>query len=294
MSELLPPTEAIHAGNPQLDRLPTTELIDVLLRDQFDAIEAVQSQSAAIAHAVDEIAARLARGGRLHYVGAGTSGRIATLDAAEMPPTFGAPPELVHAHIAGGDAALVRAIEGAEDDSKAGAAQMRDVEPGDAVVALSASGGARFVIAAAEEAKARGAYTVAVTSVESSRLARVADHAIVAATAAEALTGSTRLKAGTAQKIVLNAISTAVMVRLGKVYGNLMVDVVATNDKLRHRALRLIADLAEVERERARELLDAAEGRVKVAIVMERKRCSAAAARGLLDRHGGSLRAVLE
>lgn len=292
MSEL-PPTEAVHAGNPQLDRLPTTELIDVLLRDHFDAVEAVQTQSPAIARAVDEIAARLSRGGRLHYVGAGTSGRIATLDAAEMPPTFGTPPELVHAHVAGGEAALVRAIEGAEDDSKAGVEQMRDVEPRDAVIAISASGGARFVIAAAEEAKARGAYAVALTSVASSRLVRVADHAIVVATAAEALTGSTRLKAGTAQKVVLNAISTAVMVCLGKVYGNLMVDVVATNDKLRHRALRLVEDLAEVDRERARELLDAADGRVNVAIVMERKRCGAAAAKEMLDR-SGSLRAVLE
>ena len=294
MSEHLPPTEAIHAGNPQLDLLPPGELVELLVRDQLGAIEAVQTQSAAIARAVDEIAARLARGGRLHYVGAGTSGRLAMLDAAEMPPTFGTAPELVRAHIAGGEAALTGAIEGAEDDAKGGARQMRDVESRDVVVGVSASGGARFVVAALEEAKARGAYTVALTSAEASPLARASDHAIALQTGAEMLTGSTRLKAGTAQKIALNAISTAVMVRLGKVYGNAMVDVVATNEKLRRRALRLVEDLAQVDRHRARELLDAAGGRVKVAIVMERKRADAAEARALLERCGGSLRAVLE
>ncbi|MBV9233893.1 MAG: N-acetylmuramic acid 6-phosphate etherase [Candidatus Eremiobacteraeota bacterium] len=294
MSERVPATEGVHAGNPQLDLLPTSELIALLVGDQRDAVAAVAVQSAAIARAVDEIAARLRCGGALHYVGAGTSGRLATLDAAEMPPTFGTAPDLVRAHVAGGEAALVRAIEGAEDDAQAGAAVMRDAQPCDAAVGISASGGAPYVVAAIEAARARRAYTVALSSVSSSRLVRAAEHAIVVETGAEALTGSTRLKAGTAQKIALNAISTAVMVRLGKVYGNSMVDVVANNEKLRRRALRLVTELAGVDERRARGLLEAAGGRVKAAIVMERKRCDAAAASELLERRGGSLRAALE
>jgi N-acetylmuramic acid 6-phosphate etherase len=293
MPDLIPPTETTHARSAGLDLLDTPALVELLVAEQKHAVDAVLEQTETIAQAVDEIATRLQRGGTLHYVGAGSSGRIAMLDAAEMPPTFGTPEELVRAHVAGGAIALVRAIEGAEDDGNAGAAAMEEVQPNDAVIGISASGGAAFVVAAVEWARSHGAYALGLTSVADSPLARAADAAIVLNTGAEVLTGSTRMKAGTAQKIALNAISTAVMVRLGKVYDNLMVDVVAGNRKLRARAHRLIENLAHVNRTRAQELLEAAGGRVKMAIVMERRGLDAYAAQELLDQHGGSLRAVL-
>jgi N-acetylmuramic acid 6-phosphate etherase len=215
------------------------------------------------------------------------------LDASEMPPTFGTFPELVCAHIAGGESALTRAIEGAEDDDRAGEEAMEHVTPSDIVIGISASGGARYVIRAIEAARGIGAYTVGICNNESAPLARAAHVGIVLRTGPEPLAGSTRLKAGTAQKIVLNAISTAVMVRLGKVYDNRMVDVVATNEKLRQRALRLVMEIASCNEERARELLNGAGGRVKVAIVMERRGLSYDDASKLLNDRGGFLRACL-
>lgn len=287
-------TEHANPRSAELDRLETPALVELLAGEQRAAAEAVLAQTASLADAVDAIAGRLARGGALHYVGAGSSGRLAVLDAAEMYPTFGTPPDLVRAHIAGGASALARPVEGAEDDGDAGAALIEEcVTAGDAVVGISASGGAAFVVRAVTTAHVLGAYTLGITSVSGSALARAAQSAIVLDTGPEALTGSTRMKAGTAQKIALNTISTAVMVRLGKVHGNLMVDLVASNAKLRHRALRMIAELTGVTRERATELLDAAAGRVKLAVVMERRGISATAAQALLDAHGGSLRAVL-
>ena len=287
------PTEARNARGAGLDLLGTPALVGLLLAEQRNAVEAALEATDAIAAAVDAIAQRLTRGGALHYVGAGSSGRIAVLDAAEMPPTFGTAPELVRAHVAGGMAALERAVEGAEDDAEAGDAAMRaDVRARDAVVGISASGGAAFVVRAVERARELGAYTVALTSVADSPLARAAANPIVMPTGSELLAGSTRLKAGTAQKIALNAISTAVMVRLGKVYDNLMVDVVASNRKLRARALRLVQDIARVDEARAGELLERSGGRVKLAVVMERRGLDAAEAQALLDRHGGALRAL--
>jgi N-acetylmuramic acid 6-phosphate etherase len=294
MSSELPPTEAASPRSGGLDLLSTPQLVELLVGEQRDAVEAAMACKNEISEAVDEIAARLARGGTLHYVGAGTSGRLAMLDAAEMPPTFGTPPELVRAHVAGGASALMRSVEGAEDDGAAGEAEMREsLTSNDAVVGISASGGAAFVVAAIECARSLGAYTVALTGSRHSELARAANAAIVLATGAEILTGSTRLKAGTAQKIVLNAISTAVMVRMGRVYDNLMVDLVASNAKLRARAIRLVRAIAEVDEPRARELLVAAGGHVKVAIVMDRRGVDAVAARALLDGVNGSLRALL-
>jgi N-acetylmuramic acid 6-phosphate etherase len=294
VSAELPPTERASTRTAGLDRLDTAELVELLIAEQQDAAEAVLARKDEIARAVEDIAGRIKTGGVLHYVGAGTSGRLATLDAAEMPPTFGTPPELVRAHIAGGSAALQRSVEGAEDDAAAGAAAMSAaVKPSDAVVGISASGGAAFVVAALERARTLGARTFALTSVANSPLVRAADAAIVLETGSEALTGSTRLKAGTAQKIALNAISTAVMVRLGKVYGNRMIDLVASNAKLRGRALRLIRELARVDEARARELLERAGGSVKVAVVMERRRLDAPQAEKLLEEHGGELRRLL-
>jgi N-acetylmuramic acid 6-phosphate etherase len=284
MSESLPPTELRQERSAGLDLLETRELVEVIVRDQEEAIAAVSARTNEIARVVDGIASRLARGGRLHYIGAGTSGRLGVLDASEMPPTFGTPPDLVCAHIAGGDRALRNAIEGAEDDALAGAAEMRGhVGPHDAVIGISASGGAPYVVGALEVAREAGALTVAITSSESSALTRVAEEAIALATGPEVLTGSTRLKAGTAQKVTLNAISTAVMVRLGKVYDNLMIDVVATNAKLRARAVRLVRTLTGADEERAQEALAAGDGSVKVAVVMLVRGVGAREARALLD-----------
>jgi N-acetylmuramic acid 6-phosphate etherase len=294
VSTELPPTEAIGVRSAGLDLLSTPRLVELLIAEQREAVEAAMARTGIISEAVDEIAARLERGGVLHYVGAGTSGRLAMLDAAEMPPTFGTSPELVRAHVAGGTPALTRSIEGAEDDAAAGDAAIREsVSLNDAVVGISASGGAAFVVAAIECARSLGAYTVALTGSEHSMLARAANLAIVLATGPEVLSGSTRMKAGTAQKIVLNAISTAVMVRIGRVYDNLMVDLVASNAKLRARAVRIVRAIAEVDEPRALELLAATGGHVKLAIVMARQGVDAARARALLERTNGSLRALL-
>lgn len=289
-----PTTEQRNSRTSDLDRLPTRELVETLVREQRDAADAVARARGEIATAVDEIAMRLNSGGTLHYVGAGSSGRIAFLDASEMPPTFGTDPALVCAHIAGGRDALTRAIEGAEDDGDAGDRELRGhVKNGDAVIGLSASGGAAFVVRAIDVAREAGAWTLAVVNNPGSALAAAADLAIALETGPEALAGSTRLKAGTSQKIVLNTISTAVMVKLEKVYDNLMVDVVATNVKLRKRALRLVMALVPADEEDAAQLLDAGGWRVKVAVVMGRKSLSASDASALLQTHGYSLRRAL-
>ena len=288
----LPETEAI-AEAADLDRLSPGALVATLIEAQRDIADLVYAQREAIADVVEEIARRLQRGGHLHYVGAGTSGRLATLDAAEIPPTFGVEPDLVHAHVAGGASALVRAVEGAEDDAAAGEAALGDVDATDAVVGISASGGAPFVVGALGAARKRGAFTVAIVNGDGSPLGRVAERCIVVHTGAEPIAGSTRMRAGTGQKIVLNTISTATMVLLGKVYENLMVDLVATSRKLHARAVRLVCRLADVEEVRAAALLDAAGGSVKCAVVMQRRNVRADEARALLDRHAGRLRELL-
>ncbi len=286
-------TEAINAATHDLDLLATADLVALLGREQRAAAEAVERATPQIARAVDAISARLRDGGSLHYVGAGTSGRLATLDAAECPPTFGTPAKLVVAHVAGGASALVRAIEGAEDDAAAGAAAVAALAPCDVAACISASGRAPFVVAAQRAARARGALTIAVTSDADSPLAREAEIAIAVATGPEPLAGSTRLKAGTAQKLVLNALSTATMVRLGKVYDNVMIDVVATNAKLRVRARLLVESLATVDAAEAERLLRAADGSAKVAVAMARLGIDAPAARAALAGVGGFLRPLM-
>jgi N-acetylmuramic acid 6-phosphate etherase len=215
------------------------------------------------------------------------------LDATECPPTFGTPPSLVVAHVAGGREALVRAVENAEDDAAAGTAEMAAIEAKDVVVGISASGGAPYVVAALAAARARGARTIAIASVAHSVLVREADLAIVLDTGAEPIAGSTRLKAGTAQKLALNTLSTATMVRLGRVYDNLMVDVVATNAKLRRRAIALVRSIANVDEPRAQTLLALADGHVKVAVVIAKRAVGADDARALLAENGGFLRPLL-
>jgi N-acetylmuramic acid 6-phosphate etherase len=289
----IPSTETANAAARDLDLMDSEAIVALLAPEQCAAAAPQERATPAIARAVDAVVARLRAGGRLHYVGAGTSGRIATLDAAECPPTFGTPPSLVVAHVAGGDEALVRAVEGAEDDGERGAQAIRDATAADAVVGISASGGAPYVVRAVAAARERGALTIAVTSVPESALAAAAELAIVVDTGAEPIAGSTRLKAGTAAKLVLNALSTATMVRLGRVYDNVMVDVVASNAKLRGRAIRLVCELAGVDQAAARELLEASGGSVKVAIAMHRRGVDAARARELLAQSGGFLRPVL-
>ncbi len=288
------PTEAVNESTHDLDSMATPQLIAVLAREQAAAFAAVAQVEYAIARAVDTIVERMRTGGNLHYFGAGSSGRLAFLDASECPPTFGTRASLVQAHIAGGHEALAQAVEGAEDNAAAGTAEAAaTVRPGDAVVGISASGAAAYVIAALRAARGFGAFTIALTGDGGSPLAATVELAIVLETGAEPLAGSTRLKAGTAQKLALNALSTATMVRLGRVYDNLMVDLVATNEKLRRRAERLVQTIAAVEAEAARELLGAAGGNVKVAIVMAKRGVDAREARNLLERAGGFLRAAL-
>lgn len=289
-----PSTERRNPRSGNLDQRATVELVEILAGEQREAAAAVERACPELSVAVDEIAMRLASGGRLHYVGAGSSGRIAFLDASEMPPTFGTDPALVCAHIAGGRDALTRAVEGAEDDGDAGDRELRGhVKAGDAAIGLSASGGAAFVVRALDAAREVGAWTLAIVNNPGSPLAAAADLAIELDTGPEALAGSTRLKAGTSQKIALNTISTAVMVKLDKVYDNLMVDVVATNVKLRKRALHLVMQLVPAHEELAAQLLNAADWSVKVAVILGRKELSAAEARALLETHGGSLRRAL-
>jgi N-acetylmuramic acid 6-phosphate etherase len=292
VSAVIPPTEGRLPASAGLDLLATRDLVELLVRDQSEAVAVVRAQAATLSRVVEAIVERIGRGGRVHYVGAGTSGRLGVLDASEMPPTFGTPAALVCAHIAGGDRALREAVEGAEDDAGAGAREMHaHAAPDDVVLGISASGGARYVVAALEGAREIGALTVAITSSDASALVAAADLAIVLPTGAEVLSGSTRLKAGTAQKIALNTISTAVMVRLGKVHDNVMIDVVATNEKLRGRAQRLVGELTGADAARAHTALDAAGGSVKIAVVMIVRGVDAAQARTLLQSE--TLRSLL-
>ncbi|MDB5071890.1 MAG: hypothetical protein JWM87_3001 [Candidatus Eremiobacteraeota bacterium] len=291
MSEL-PATEGLDAATVDIDRLDDVALARSLVEAHRVSVDAALAASDEIARAMSLVVTAIENGGRVVLVGAGTSGRLAVLDAAELPPTFGADPGLFDARIAGGDVALRHAVEGAEDDAEAGARSVDDVAAGDVVIGVSASGGAPFVRAALRAARVRGARTVGIVNAPNSPLARDADVAIVVATGAEPIQGSTRMRAGTAQKIVLNAISTGAMIRLGKTYGNRMVDVVSTNAKLRARSERLVRDLAgDVD---ARALLDAAGGSVKTAVVMARRGVDRVAAEQLLAAARGRLAPAID
>ena len=290
----LPPTESVNPSTTDLDRLDSRALLHRINDEDRRAAAAVEREIDALAAAVDAIAARLAAGGTLHYFGAGTSGRVGMLDAAEIPPTFSTDPSLVVAHIAGGPAALTRAVEAAEDDEQAGGAEASAITAKDAVVGISAAGSAAYVLGAIDRAASAGALTVGITNNPAGALAGRVHIPVVLRTGAEALAGSTRMKAAAAQKMALTALSTAVMIRLGKVYGNLMVDLTATNRKLRDRALRLTRAITGAGRDEATAALQQSGQRVKVAAVMIARRVDAAAAKALLDAAGGSLRAVLE
>ncbi len=292
VSEPLPATESLDAATADIDRLDDRALARVLIEAHRVAVDAALAAADDVARAIALVADAIAQGRRVVLVGAGTSGRLAVLDASELPPTFGLDGALYEARIAGGDAALRRAVEGAEDDAQAGDRALGDLVAGDVAIGLSASGGAPFVRAALHAARERGARTVAIVNAEDTPLAAEAEVAIVAATGAEPLQGSTRMRAGSAQKIVLNAISTGAMIRLGKTYGNRMVDVVASNAKLRARSERLVRDLAGPEVD-ARAALDAAGGSVKTAIVMARRGVERAEAERLLRAARGRLAEVV-
>lgn len=293
----LPTTELVNPRSEGLDQLPTEEMLGRINDEDAQVAAAVRTQLPQIARAVDAIADALRGGGRLIYVGAGTSGRLGVLDASECLPTFGVTPEQVFGIIAGGERALTRAIENAEDDRPGGEAAIdaAGVGPGDVVVGISASGGAPYVRGAVTRARERGANaTVGVVNSPNAPLSGDVDIPIEVVTGPEVITGSTRLKAGTGQKLVLNMLSTGAMVRIGKTYGNRMVDVQATNAKLVNRARRLVREIGGVENdEQADTLLAAANGKVKTAIVMARRGIDAAEAKRLLSEANGFLALAL-
>jgi N-acetylmuramic acid 6-phosphate etherase len=292
LHELL--TEAQNPASAALDSLSTADLLGVMNAADQEVAWAVQQQIPQIAQAVDEITARLEAGGRLFYTGAGTSGRLGVLDASECPPTFNVPPELVQGIIAGGDGALRRSIENAEDNAEQG---QRDLEArhfgaSDALVGIAASGRTPYVLGGLAYARQLGALTIGLSCTPNSDVARAAEIAITPAPGPEVVTGSTRLRAGTATKLVLNMLSTGVMVRLGYVYGNLMVNVQPTNEKLVDRARRIIAKVAEVSYEQAAQLLNIA-GSVRTAIVMHKCGLARPAAEAKLASAKGRLRVAL-
>jgi N-acetylmuramic acid 6-phosphate etherase len=296
MPEAYPVTEDHVSARADIDLRPTLDLVELINEEDTRVPGAVGAATAALATAIDAIVERLRLGGRLIYVGAGSSGRLALVDALECGPTFGVPPEQVVALVAGGATALATAQEAAEDDQGAGARDVAaaEVTSRDAVVLLSASGGTPSVAGASRAAREAGALTVAVVCVEESRLGDEADHRIAVVVGPEVISGSTRMKAGTAQKLVLNTISTVTMVRLGKTYGNLMVDVVASNAKLRDRARRAVLIATGAAEPDVDAALESAGGDAKVAIVSLLSGLDAAGARSRLDATGGLVRLALE
>jgi N-acetylmuramic acid 6-phosphate etherase len=290
-----PKTEEPHPEHPRLDEYETPELVGILVADQGRAAAAVAAAAGRIATAVTAAVARLQRGGRLVYVGAGTSGRIGLLDSAELHPTFSWPRENAVALLAGGPDAMQGAIEGAEDNRHQGAADIRRVRVGahDVVVLLAASGATPYVLGALHAARSTGALTIGIANNPGSELATASEIGITLDTGHEMVSGSTRLKAGTAQKIALNTFSTAVMVRMHKVYGNLMVDLKPTNAKLVRRAVRLTTLATGADEERARQTLEASGFQVKVAIVAIARGLTVEEARERLAAVHGSVRAAL-
>ena len=288
-------TEQVNPASAELDALCTEDLVGVFVAEDRKPQEAVAGAAAALAQAIDAIAQRLQAGGRLFYLGAGTSGRLGVLDAAECPPTFCSAPELVQGVLAGGAPALLRSSEGLEDLFDAGRSDLeaRGFGSGDALVGIAAGGTTPYVHGGLAHARSLGALAIAMACVPAEQVPMPCDIDIRLLTGPEVLTGSTRLKAGTATKMALNILSTGVMVRLGKVYGNRMVDVAVTNSKLEDRALRILSDLANVSREQGRALLEASAGSVKLALVMARRSLDAAQAAEVLQRSGGNLRQAL-
>jgi len=288
-------TEQTNSKSQNLDQMTSLELVELFNQEDLCTIQAISNAKQELSQAIEMIAAALSSGGRLFYVGAGTSGRLGVLDAAECPPTFCTPPNLVQAIIAGGEGALVRSSEGLEDSAIEGAQSIekRGVHKLDVVVGITAGGTTPYVQGALQAAKTLGAQTIALSCVPAEQVAISADLDIRLLSGPEILAGSTRLKAGTATKMALNILSTGVMVRLGKVYGNRMVDVSVTNRKLQDRALRILEDLAGLSRPQAELLLEQSGKKVKLALLMSWTGLDAPRAQELLRSQQGQLRSAL-
>jgi N-acetylmuramic acid 6-phosphate etherase len=285
-------TEARNPASERIDGLSAAEIVALMNAEDAAAVAAVAAESGVIARAIDAAAERFRRGGRLIYLGAGTSGRLGVLDAAECPPTFSTPPEMVVGVIAGGSTALTRAVEGAEDDPEAGAAAVDalNVGPDDLVVGIASSGRTPYVLGAVDRAKSRGALTAGIACNRPSLLGQRVDLDIAPLVGPEIIAGSTRLKAGTATKLVLNMISTGAMVRIGKTYGNRMIDLMPTNEKLRMRTRRILRELGDIPDAEAAALLEATRGRLKPALVAALAGVDPDRAAALLAAHGGQVR----
>ena len=294
--EELPTTERRNPASSRLDEMTAAEIVGLMNEEDRKVPEAVAPVLPRIAEAVDLLVETWNRGGRWIYVGAGTSGRLAALDAAECPPTFGVSSDRVIVLLAGGRNAATRSLEDAEDDRSAAVSDLGDVglAPKDVVVGLAASGRTPYVVAAVEHASGMGCATVGVSNNPGAALSEAARVGIEVVTGPEILTGSTRLKAGTSQKLVLNMLSTAAFTRLGKVHENLMVDVQTTNEKLRGRAKRIVREAVAVDEAEAARLLEATDGSVKVAVVVGKAGVCADEARGLLEVAKGNVRRALE
>jgi N-acetylmuramic acid 6-phosphate etherase len=288
-----PPTEQRNPRTTDIDLLPTPAVLALLHAEDALVPAAVEPVLGTLAAVVDEAKERIGRGGRVHYFGAGSSGRIAVLDATELVPTFGLAPGIVTAHLAGGDDAMERAVEGAEDDDASGSADAVGVTAADLVIGLSASGRTPYVAGALTAAAERGAFTAVVTCNPGSPLRSLARVAIVADTGPEVIAGSTRLKATSALKLILNSFSTALMVRLGKTYSNLMVEVSATNDKLRARKVRILREASGADEFASEAALTQADGDLRAALVALLAGVGAERARQALDAAGGNMRGAL-
>lgn len=284
-------TEQRNPRSVDIDALPTLEILRIMNEEDQKVAAAVEAELPRIAAAVDAIVEAMEQGGRLFYIGAGTSGRLGVLDASECPPTFNVPPDLVQGIMAGGDAALARATEASEDDAEGGARDLiaRGFKPPDIVAGISASGRTPYVLGAIRAARKLGAKTIGISCSPNSELSREVDFPIEPVPGPEIIAGSTRLKAGTATKMVLNMLSTGTMIRRGFVFGNLMVNVQPKNEKLRHRARRILSEAAGVDRGTAARLLEQAGGSVRTAIVMARLGLSREAAEARLAAHGGRI-----
>lgn len=288
-------TEKRNEATRDIDLCTTLEMVTLMNQQDMEVPKAVASQLPQIAQAVDILHEALRNGGRMIYVGAGTSGRLGVLDASECPPTFSTPPEMVQGFIAGGDQALRNAVEGCEDSREQGVetVQKAAVCEKDVVVGITASGSASYVLAALEEARSRGAKTIGVVTNRGTRLQALCDVCIAPDVGPEVITGSTRLKSGTAQKLVLNMLTTCTMVKLGKVYGNLMVDLNPSNRKLYDRAQRIIREVTGVSEEQAARALKEADNNTKLAIMMLESGLPREEAQKKLAQHGGVLRRAL-
>lgn len=288
-------TERRNPASAHIDACSTLEMVTIMQREDSKIALAIEKILPEIAKAIDEISLRLQNGGHLFYMGAGTSGRLGILDASECPPTYGTDPELVQGLIAGGIPAIFRAQEGAEDNPALGESDLKEhaFSKKDVLVGIAASGRTPYVIGGLTYAKRLGALTIALSCSEHSKIAAIADIALTPVTGPEIVTGSTRMKAGTAQKLVLNMLSTGTMIKLGKVYGNLMVDVKASNKKLQERALRIVMEGSGCTRGEAEQALQAADGRAKLAILMVVTGLSAAEGRRALKKAHGHLAAAI-